>query len=82
MGKCVPLKDKLQPNSLQPSKTNNDNDSNNVHGHDHDNNGLFTASHPHSVCLFVKIFLHAIKLKCTLTIAVEICCLFHLDHES
>ena len=72
--------EKLQPNLFQPSKTNDDNDNNNDHDHDHDNN-VFT-SQPRSGCLFVKTFLHAIQVKLTLTIIVEICCVFHLDFKS
>ena len=76
MGKIVPFYENLQPNLFQPSKTNNDNDNNN----DHDNN-VFT-SQPRSGCLFVNTFLHAIQVKFTLTIIVEICCVFHLDLKS
>ena len=72
MGKIVSFYEKLQPNLFQPSKTNTDNDNNN--DHDHDNN-VFT-SQPRSGCLFVKTFLHAIQVKLTLTIIVEICCVF------
>jgi len=58
-GKFVSFYKKIQPNSRQPSNTNNDNE------HGKANNGLYT-SHLRSGCFFGTTFFHAIKLKITL----------------